>query len=276
MVKRIRDHRRLFFSQLASLIDEATDANFPRLFASFLGEWVPAQEIVLFEFRKGLQPLVIFASGGEKIDADLRKYLSGLYLFDPFFETFQNTDKRGVLHISQDSIENFNQSRFYQRYFRSLSAKNEVGSLLDVGQDICVHVSILIDDASTDQLERVVNVMGDIDHVCTSLFKMHYGSGPQGEIDEIELRRSVHAQIVKSLMSFGSRELTQREKEIARFLLRGHSAKSMARLLDISPGTIGIHRSNIYKKMNVSSQAELSSLFLERLLHGGWAQSLAE
>ncbi len=48
-------------------------------------------------------------------------------------------------------------------------------------------------------------------------------------------------------------------------MLRGHSSKSAARRLDISPDTERVHRRNIYDKLGVSSQAELCSLFFEAL-----------
>ena len=124
----------------------------------------------------------------------------------------------------------------------------------------------MFDGDAADQMERVVTVMQDIENLCTTLFKLHYGSVYEPEESEFAPRRELHVQEVDSMSQFGEKVLTERERIVAQNLLRGHSAKSMARLLDISPGTISIHRSNVYKKMEVSSQAELSSLFLQQLM----------
>jgi DNA-binding CsgD family transcriptional regulator len=56
--------------------------------------------------------------------------------------------------------------------------------------------------------------------------------------------------------------LTLREREIVTMVLRGHSTESIAMQLGISPGTVKIHRKNIYRKMKVSTQAELFAAFI--------------
>jgi DNA-binding CsgD family transcriptional regulator len=65
--------------------------------------------------------------------------------------------------------------------------------------------------------------------------------------------------------NFGTSLLTERERDVALLMLRGHSSKSAARRLDISPDTERVHRRNIYEKLRISSQAELCSLFFEAL-----------
>ena len=63
----------------------------------------------------------------------------------------------------------------------------------------------------------------------------------------------------------GAELLTERERQVAVALLRGHSAKSVARLLAIAPGTVTVHRKNLYNKLGIRSQAELFSRFIEAL-----------
>jgi DNA-binding CsgD family transcriptional regulator len=48
-------------------------------------------------------------------------------------------------------------------------------------------------------------------------------------------------------------------------LLRGHSVKSSAKVLEISPQTVCMHRKNLYTKLAVNSQAELFALFIDWL-----------
>ena len=57
--------------------------------------------------------------------------------------------------------------------------------------------------------------------------------------------------------------LTCREIEIVQHLLRGHSSQSIALLLDLSPATVKVHRKNIYRKLGISSQSALFSIFLQ-------------
>jgi two-component system response regulator FixJ len=51
--------------------------------------------------------------------------------------------------------------------------------------------------------------------------------------------------------------LTVREKEVLSLIVKGHSNKEMARMLDISNRTIEAHRASIMEKMHANSLAEL-------------------
>jgi DNA-binding CsgD family transcriptional regulator len=53
--------------------------------------------------------------------------------------------------------------------------------------------------------------------------------------------------------------LTLREREIVTMVLRGHSTESIAMQLAISPGTVKIHRKNIYRKLAVPSRTKAVS-----------------
>jgi DNA-binding CsgD family transcriptional regulator len=58
--------------------------------------------------------------------------------------------------------------------------------------------------------------------------------------------------------------LTERQREIVRLQLRGHSTKSIARMLQISPGTVRNHVKSIHLRLEVSSQRELFSMFIDQ------------
>ena len=58
--------------------------------------------------------------------------------------------------------------------------------------------------------------------------------------------------------------LSKREHQVAELLLRGHSSKSAARLLGISPHTERVHRKRLYKRLGVSSHVDLFRLFADR------------
>ncbi len=266
MVKRIRDNRGLFFDQIAGLLGHTADEDFPEQFAGFITGWVPAFSVLLMEFRADSQPRVIHSEGAAEYDAELEKYLGGLYLLDPIYDMYRSCETRGVVHVSAEQLETQERMRVYSSYFRHLGASNEVGSLHQISPDVCVHLSILIEDDHQDQTERVIAIMTDMEKLTTSMFAQHYAGLTMTAEPDLTDRRTLHLQVSETLERFGCDRLTERETEVAQCLLRGHSAKSMARLLDLSPGTISIHRSNVYRKMNVGSQAELSSLFLEQLL----------
>ncbi len=53
---------------------------------------------------------------------------------------------------------------------------------------------------------------------------------------------------------------------VVQLILRGHSAESIARNVDIVEGTIKNHRKSVYAKLGISSQRELFSQFLQYML----------
>jgi len=67
--------------------------------------------------------------------------------------------------------------------------------------------------------------------------------------------------------------LTDREREILRHVVAGSSSKEIARLLDISPRTVEIHRARIMEKSGASGLAELVRISLSE--NGGWSQGSA-
>jgi DNA-binding CsgD family transcriptional regulator len=65
--------------------------------------------------------------------------------------------------------------------------------------------------------------------------------------------------------NFGKAQLSGRERDVVRFVLQGHSSESIGLHLGISVTTVKTHRKNAYAKLNISTQAELLSLFLKAL-----------
>ena len=57
--------------------------------------------------------------------------------------------------------------------------------------------------------------------------------------------------------------LSQREKQILAFMLQGHSNKSMANTLDLSPRTVEDYRLNAMKKLGVSASSAAIRIGLE-------------
>src|SRR5699024_7203535 len=59
--------------------------------------------------------------------------------------------------------------------------------------------------------------------------------------------------------------MTQREREVAALLADGHSNRSIAERLVVSQSTARFHVSNILRKLQLNSRAEVAMLFHESL-----------
>ena len=71
--------------------------------------------------------------------------------------------------------------------------------------------------------------------------------------------------VVAAMTHFGTSRLSDREAEVARLILQGHSSKVIARMLGNSPETVKVFRKRIHSKLGLASSAELFSLFLAAL-----------
>jgi DNA-binding CsgD family transcriptional regulator len=83
--------------------------------------------------------------------------------------------------------------------------------------------------------------------------------------DTSERPVGIHRRLTKCFDNFGQSVLTDRERQISQLLLRGHSSKSIARVLDIAPGTVMVHKRNLFSKLGITSQYELFSIFIDNL-----------
>lgn len=59
--------------------------------------------------------------------------------------------------------------------------------------------------------------------------------------------------------------LTERELEVLRLMVDGHSNKQAARVLDISARTVETHRASVFEKLEVDSLAQLVRVYLGSL-----------
>ncbi len=69
----------------------------------------------------------------------------------------------------------------------------------------------------------------------------------------------------RAFRNFGRDHLSTRECEVIQLVLKGHSNKSIAQLLEISVDTVKVYNKRFHTKLDISSQAELFSLFLEAI-----------
>ena len=70
---------------------------------------------------------------------------------------------------------------------------------------------------------------------------------------------------------FADWNLTQVEREVALFSIKGMSTQDIAQLRDTSEGTVKAQTNAIYKKAGVSGRPQLLGLFIEDLLEGSLA-----
>jgi DNA-binding CsgD family transcriptional regulator len=259
---------------IAAMIDlVGTDQFFSRL-ADLLEKRMGYKQFHIFLYRHTLAPAAL-ASRPEPVTyaRGLNNYLQYTYVINPAFRAFQQGIPSGVYLIS-DFI------------------KKEEPNVMD-GMDFDVHIEdseaigyrtpgwpknmaeviVLINLPNGTSLDfSFLTMLGSqeardcqrsLDHLypfLNSVLLRQFAIKPDS-FDAMEMESGLEDRF----QDFGAETLTAREREITQLIVIGHSSSSIALNLNISVPTVKTHRRNIYRKLQISSQAELFSLFLLHL-----------
>jgi DNA-binding CsgD family transcriptional regulator len=183
-------------------------------------------------------------------------WFEGAYLLDPFIGLFESKAGDGIYRLQDIAPDNFFDSVYYQSYFLQTGLVDEVGLLFNLDDDHAVLMSLgSRDSASIDaaQLADLQTAMPVLAELCR-----RQQSAEEGQIN-------FSAPLDRAFRNFGRDHLSKRECEVVQLILKGHSNKSIAQLLDISVDTVKVFNKRFHAKLDISSQAELFSLFLEAI-----------
>lgn len=253
------------FGEMAALDAQVGDRTFPETVVTWVRRWIPTQSVSLFEFEAGMQPRTLF-SHAPGHDPNMVEYTNGIYVLDPMYSLFAEDRFFGTVLLDLAGSKDREMPETFARYWIKVSADHEIGTLMEIGPDRCAHLSIYV--SLGDKVQDALALIELVHPVLTGMFRRHLVPQVPDTTATEAARRRVHATVSKVMSDFGSATLTDREREISQLLLKGHSSKSIARILDISPGTAAIHRSNIYRKLGVTGHGELFSMFIGKLIDG--------
>ena len=192
----------------------------------------------------------------------LDRYVAGPYLLDPLFELALRDDKPSSCRFRDLTPDRFRSSEYYRQYCERTHLLDEIDFLVDVSERSTLALVVgrrekMFTKSELDRLHLIEPV------VLAAMRNIwgHLSAGMKagGRRDEL------HQRLTRCFDNFGNSLLTEREREITQLLLRGHSAKSIARKLQIAPGTVMVHKRNLFSKLGITSQYELFSRFIDDL-----------
>ena len=239
----------------------------PQALAGLLRQVAPFTYTVMFGYCGTARPIDLhddFPAGKRKIF--VTDYQAGPYLLDPFYLAAVRAVAPGLYRLRDVAPDRFYQGEYYRNYYAQTGLAEEIAYFVDLPGQTTLVLSLMRAEKPFSQKEFLALAAvfpfvaavtqrhwADLDH---QFGKDAKATGPQRQ------RRGVS----DDLGNFGAGILTPREREVAEFTLKGHSAESTGQILGISPGTVRIHRRNIYGKLRINSQGELFSRFLDTLV----------
>ncbi|KAA8998449.1 LuxR family transcriptional regulator [Affinibrenneria salicis] len=227
---------------------------------------VPFEHTVIFAYYEGRKPLALhddFPDKKRRVMVD--DYQAGPYLLDPFFRHAAACVNPCLVRLRDLAPDRFYQGEYFRNYYIQTGLAEEIGFMVNPGQGVNVVISAMRESRrfSAWEFRKLREVMPFVNAVS----RRHWADLVQQFAEQPAPARGpkLVELIDKAFQNIGSNLLTPREAEIVGYILKGYSAKATSLALGISPGTVRIHKRNLYVKLRIGSQGELFSRFIRAL-----------
>jgi DNA-binding CsgD family transcriptional regulator len=256
-------HLSAFSQRFAAIIPEIGNDRLPSLLITMLKGIVPFDNAVIVHFQEGNKPQIHY-NDIPPLDRDsqIDGFVSGAFLLDPFYRAAIDRGISGLHRLSDLAPEGFKKTEYYRSYFKFTQIKDEAGYIVHLDGNQFINISIGRLSLAQRFNRTQLTILEDIAPIIESICKMQWDSKAKSDADA---SNQLPGQLDSALKYFGTAYLTERESQVVQLFLHGHSTKSIAGRLGISPETVKLHRKNSYAKLDVSSQAELFYLFIDSL-----------
>jgi DNA-binding CsgD family transcriptional regulator len=251
---------------VADMLAELDQENFGPTLLRSVTRLIHFDFLMVFAYRGAGRPLAL----GDTLPAPQREvvinaYCAAPYVLDPFFQKVAAGVQAGCYRLRDIAPDRFRQSEYFRTHYSLTGIREEVGFYFPLGEATGVlslarwdegpaPTSLSLGRSDMDLLEALAPAI-------SGLCARHWASvAAPASLTRPRARDA--AQVTAAYTEFGARQLSERERQIVSLILQGHSTGSVAHLLDISAGTVKVHRKNIYRKLGLSTQAELFAAFL--------------
>lgn len=238
-----------------------------RHLASAFGHLVSIESVMISLEHKDRPPQLLYQRGiPEKYrESIIDRYFSGGYLLDPFCLAVEQGLAEGFYHLEEIAPDNFFDSEYYKTYYLKAGSSEDSFYIVDTGHDTKVSVSLFQGFGGESLRAEQLNLLRAVEPLVREFISEFGRRGLQHSAVSEGGRDDLKHRVQSAFEHFGCDLLTEREREVAHMVLRGHSVKSTAGQMSISPETVRMHRKNLYLKLEIGSQSELFALFIEWL-----------
>lgn len=249
------------FKTLPAVIDRIGYDDFYRQVDRSFRSVSSVSHFKILVYSKQNHPRLLAGKRETELDQD---YCESAYLLDPFYDVICRHSHNGLVTLDSITRNDFEHSAYYNQFYNRLGWNNETNYIIHTPQD---HTICLV--YTTEQSPNALNheLIPYLESIKSAIFKHEewheLGKKSYGEHDEKSHSywHCSHGSAAPNSYPtlFG---LTRRESEIVEYILQGHSTSSIAKMCFVSQGTVKNHRKNIYRKLNIKSQCELFSKFM--------------
>jgi DNA-binding CsgD family transcriptional regulator len=244
-----------------------SDQFFPRLVAAIRAR-VPADYPQIWLYHTDLPPQCIYHEIPEHArHKQIDLYLDGPYREDPFYQISVNQPRGKFYRLSELSGGLLQESRYNDLYYNDTGTVDEVVYLSPLVDGSVINLSLMRTPQHGQYRRQELDMLRALAPPVAELLRSH--SQMADFSSRYLLEPDIDGVIDHAFQAFGSSILSPREKSVLELMLRGYSTSSSAEKLNIAVETLRRHRKSIYRKLDVSSQTDLFSLFINSLSYLG-------
>lgn len=235
---------------------------FPARLETALSSLMPFRICMVFSYEGSERPRPLHHNMPPEVArVVVEDYCRGPYLLDPLFAEVTAGRRSGMAGLRQLAPDGFFKSEYSQSHYSRTGIIDEIAVFAALSPSETAVASLARTREARPFGGRERAALAAVAPVVGALMTAHWGrqgEGAPGRASDPGRLEAITARIGGSL-------LTPREAEVVALILKGHSAAAIGARLAISEGTAKVHRKNAYRKLNISSQAELFSLFVAAL-----------
>ncbi len=248
------------FATIGSMTENLGNADFFPEFRQLLIGLFEPQSIVALVFETGRLPLVVDHwipdPGLRRIFCDT--YTDFGYRLDPFHDLAMSGFENGAYRLRDVAPDHFFRNRASRRYYRQSMLIDELGALHRMRDGRVAHLSLGRHKGHPGFGKRPLPRLQSLSPALMALLAAHVDRmSDSAKPEPVDAPQLTLRDEFRCLLPAEGRRVTPRECEVASLVVQGHSTASIGLNLGISPQTVKVHRRNIYRKLGVSSLAEL-------------------
>ena len=246
-------------------------ASFFREFGDVIGSITPYDDLLFFLYRQDAAPVLVSKTDvTEVFQQGLDNYLDHTYLLNPVYQAFKSGMSSGVFMMSDLLPDGYDDLIKAVEFEVKIDTRETIGYLTPGWPRHTVELLLLVNLPDGSMIEVTILrkhdagfskqdcfEMEQVFPLILSVFHKHWEL-----VNQDFTAHPGRPSLDTSFDDFGADLLTDREREVVKLVLTGHSSESISLRLGTSVPTIKSHRRNIYAKLEIGSQAELFSRFI--------------
>jgi len=253
----------------ADVIAHVDDTAFPVRLIDKAHSLVPFESALFMGCVDSRAPQLLHDGLGEnEREAFYGAYMGGAYLLAPGYRALQDASVSGVHRLSEVFPGDMETSQYFSEYWGQTGMIDEMFLFVRIDATRSCYLAMGRYSGSAHFSTDDVRCLSLAEPVFREAIRRHWRDRSFGANNAAKPDRG-HTRYHKLLLDFGVDKLTPREYDVCQLMLRGHSSKSGARELGISPETERIHRGRVFQKLGVTSQVETLALYLQSLTKQG-------